>query len=289
MPRVTWDSLGTRTFHTGVDRGMLYTDPSVAVPWPGLVSVTEAPVGGDAQPFYLDGRKVSNRPSGESFGATIEAMSAPQEFASCAGKLRLSPGLYAGDQPKPKFDFSYRTLIGNDVQGAQFGYKLHLVFGATAQVTDVTRGTINAGSAAATRSWNISTVPLTPKGYRPTSHFIFDSRYTNVFTRTRLENMLYGDSNSDPHMPTLVEIQNLLAGTFDVTWWDLSGGQDFPDVANAGDMGVDFTSDVMYGDDVPDSDAYWWDLTGDLPFPAEARPGDWGYDTITGQVWRNIG
>jgi hypothetical protein len=266
---------------------MIYVTNSVAAVWSGLLSITENPVGGDAAPIYYEGRKVRNPHANEVYQGTVEALYPPAEFAPCAGKLQLSPGLYAANQPKAWFNFSYRTMIGNDLSGAA-NYKLHLVYNCTVQSVDFTYTTINAAMAATPHSWNIFTVPLAPTGYRPTAHFVLDSRYVSAFSLARLESMLYGDDNSDPHMPTLNEVISVLTGVFDVTWWNLTGLDDFPEIANVGDMGVDFSDDTMYADQLPDNDAYWWDITGG-DFPAQARIGDWGIDTSTGQVWQNLG
>lgn len=287
MVRVTWDDPGTREWHSGVDRGMVYPNNTTVGVWSGLASIQENPSGGDAAPIYFEGRKVRNPHANELFQGVVEALYPPAEFAPCAGKLQLSPGLYAANQPKAWFHFSYRTLIGNDLSGAS-DYKLHLVYNCTVQNTDFTHTTVNASVTGVTHSWNIFTVPANPTGYAPTAHFILDSRYVSDFSLARIESMLYGDDNSDPHMPTVDEILSVLTGVFDVTWWDLSGLDDFPLSANVGDMGVDFTDDEMYADQLPDDNAYWWDITGG-DFPAEARPGDWGIDTTTGEVWQNTG
>lgn len=286
MVRVTWDEPGTREWHSGVDRGMIYVRNTIAAVWSGLVSVQENPVGGDAVPIYLDGRKVRNPHANEFFQGTIDSLYPPAEFAPCVGKKELSPGLYASNQPKDWFNFSYRTLIGNDLSVPE--YKLHLVYNCTVQKADFTHTTTTASATVTTHSWNIFTVPTTPAGYKPTAHFILDSRYVSDFSLARIEAMLYGDDNSDPHMPTVSEVISVLTGVFDVTWWDLTGLSDFPLEANVGDMGVDFSDDEMYADQLPDDNAYWWDIT-DGNFPAEARFGDWGIDISTGQVWRNTG
>jgi hypothetical protein len=266
---------------------MFYVRNLLAGVWPGLVSLTENPAGGDAAPIYLDGRKLRNPHGKEVFGGTIETVYPPAGFWSCIGNRQLSPGLYAANQPKDWFHFSYRTRIGNDLD-PNADYKLHLVYNCMVQSADFTHTTINASATTATHSYNFSTVPVTPAGYRPTAHFILDSRYVSDFSLARIESMLYGDDNSDPHMPTVDEVISVLTGVFDVTWWDLTGLTDFPQEANVGDMGVDFSDDEMYADQLIDANAYWWDITnGD--FPPEARFGDWGIDTSTGQVWRNLG
>lgn len=287
MARIVWDDAGTRLYQVGVDRGMLYMDPGVAVSWSGLVSMTESPSGGDAQLFYLDGIAVLNSPLGETFAGSLEAFSAPPEFAPCAGRGRLSVGLYAGEQPKAPFGFSYRTLIGDDIAGTSFGYKIHLVYNAMAQVTDFQHNTDAATASVKTQSWGLTATPEALVGYRPTSHFIFDTTTVDPAAIARLEDILYGDVDNDPRMPTAEEVVALLTNQTFGVWFDLSGGADFPVEANPGDVGVDFADDEMYADRVADPDSFWWDLTGGAAFPDDAKSGDWGYDTDTGEVWRN--
>jgi hypothetical protein len=289
MVRVTWDDQGTRTFHTGIDRGMLYyTDGTKFAVWSGLASVTDSSQGGSATPVFVDARKIRNTISNEIFQGAIEAFYPPPEFAPCAGQVQVSPGLYAPNQPKIPFHFSYRTLVGDDEAGSFANYKLHLLYNVMAQNTDYTRTTINASGGGITHSWNIFTVPVFPKSYRPTAHFVFDTRYVQSFAMLTIENLLYGDASSDPRMPSLDEVLSLLTGFFDVKWWNLTGLTDFPFSAEVGDMGVDFSDDEMYGDGIINTGAYWWDITnGD--FPPEARIGDWGIDSSTGQVWQFTG
>jgi hypothetical protein len=249
--------------------------------------MTENPSGGDAQLYYLDGTAILNTPLGEDFAGAIEAFAAPAEFAPCAGRARLSNGLYAGEQPKTSFSFSYRTLVGNDVAGTSFGYKVHLVYNAVAQVTDFQHSTDAATASVKTRSWSVTTTPVAPVGYRPTAHFIFDSTKVDPAALARLEDILYGDADNDPRMPTADEVVGLLTQQTFGVWYDLTGGQNFPVQARPGDVGVDFDDDEMYAEVVADPDSFWWDLTGGLEFPDEANVGDWGFDSVTGEVWRN--
>lgn len=211
MSRVTWGNVGQRLFHAGVDRGMLYIGSYVAVPWTGLVSVSEAATGGDPQPYYLDGQKILNIAAAEEFEATITAFSSPLEFASCAGRMQVSPGLYATDQPKQTFGFSYRTLIGNDVMGTAFAYKVHVVYNALAQISDFSHGTLDESPSADSYSWVIDTVPVTVDGYRPTAHIVIDSRLNSSDILLQVENILYGDDDDDPRFPSAQELVTLLA------------------------------------------------------------------------------
>lgn len=211
MTRVTWDAATTRLYQTGIDRGMLYagTDIPVFAVWNGLVGVTESPEGGDPQEFFLDGRKILSTPSGQDYKATIEAFSSPIEFAPCAGLARISTGLFAVDQPKQPFGFSYRTMIGNDVAGLNFGYRIHLVYNAMAQVSSFAAVSIGATSEAKTHSWDVTACPITVPSRRPAAHFIFDTRFISKTAVTRIEEILYGDDDNDPRLLTASEIVSM--------------------------------------------------------------------------------
>jgi hypothetical protein len=283
MPTITWNGVGERVYHTGVDRGVLYPTDNPGVPWNGLVNVTAKPVYGNPQPFYLDGQKIQNIPGNEDFSATIEAFAAPLEFAPCAGRLHMSTGLFAGDQPKQTFGFTYRTLIGNDVNGVSFAYQIHIVYGATAQLSNFTHATNDDSPQASAYSWTITTVPINITDYRSSAHIIFDSRFNDEATMSAVENILYGSDSADPRLLTAEEILSPLG---DISWWDLTGLSDFPDGAIVGDAGVDFDTADLYVDTELIPFAYWWDLTGGADFPPDAAIGDWGFDTVTGDVFK---
>ena len=210
MARAVWNDVGARLYHIGVDRGMLYTSLS-SVPWSGLVSVTESPSGGDVTPYYLDGQKILNIAAGEDFNCSIQTFAAPVEFAPCAGWLVLSPALYATDQPKETFGFSYRTIVGNDQSGSDFAYRVHLVYNALAQTSDFSHETITESVSPKTHSWNITTSPVTIPGYRPTAHFVFDTRKNSADVMTALEDILYGNDTTGPRLPATSELVALLA------------------------------------------------------------------------------
>ena len=289
MTRATWDDAGQRLFFAGVDHGMLYTGDKIplAVPWSGLASITEASAGSDPSPYYLDGRKILNLATGENFAGTIEAFSSPDEFAPCAGRSRLSTGLFASDQPRQTFGFSYRTLVGNDTVSTAFGYKVHIVFNATAQVANFTHATIAGDPTPKTNSWAFTTYPISVLGYKPTAHFIFDTRVVDPHIMANLEDVLYGSDTDDPRLPSIDELLMFLANLPPAKWFDLSGGADFPGDSVNGDMGVDFDTGSLYANTVENNTAFWWDLTGLTDFPVEegAISGDWGIDTID---WRRL-
>ena len=210
MTRVVWDDTGQRRYRTGVDRGMLYTTDA-AVAWNGLASVTEAPVASDPTAVYLDGQKILNLPEGEDFTATISTYSAPIEFASCAGRGLLQAGMYATDQPKETFWFSYRTLNGDDVSLLGTTYRLHVVANALATIGDFAHTTMSDKAAATLQSISITTTPVVISGRRPTAHFVFDTRLASSDHIHAIEAILYGDQDgNDPRIPTTTELSALL-------------------------------------------------------------------------------
>jgi hypothetical protein len=288
MTRATWDDAGLRLFHTGVDHGMLYTGDLIplAVPWSGLASVTEASVGSDPSPYYLDGQKILNLPTGENFAGTIEAFSSPDEFAPCAGRGRLSIGLFATDQPRQKFGFSYRTLVGNDLKGTAFAYKIHIVYNATAQVSNFVHTTLTNDPSPKTSTWAFTTVPEVIPGFKPTSHVVFDTRHVDQYIIAKLEDILYGNADADPRLPTADELLGFLITPPGTAWWDVTSLSDFPGGAVTGDSGIDFTTADLYADVAANNTAYLWDLTGGADFPAEAVVGDWGLDQQTGDIYQ---
>jgi hypothetical protein len=208
--RLAWDKVGERFYETGVDRGVLYLDNgSSAVVWNGLVTVSEESSGGVSEHHY-DGVKYLDIAANEDFQATVEAFSAPQEFAACDGSKLLAPGLFASQQPRQTFGFSYRTLLGNDVQDIKYGYKLHLVYGVTAISAAKSNSTITQTPSPERRQWTFYTVP--PQSgwcYRPTAHFVLDSTEVNPAQLEALESILYGSEGSGPRMPDVPELMEL--------------------------------------------------------------------------------
>lgn len=213
MARAQWDVSGNRLYELGVDRGMLYVDDNVAVPWNGLASVTESPSGADPQPYYIDGQKYLLVSASEDFAATIEAFYSPEEFAACLGAVQLSPGLYVTGQSRKSFGFSYRTLIGNDVSGTSYGYKIHLVYGASPKSSAFSHATITASPSLKTYSWSLVTTPPIVQGYKPTSHFVIDTRFNDSSIVTAVENVIYGSDSADPSLPTAQELIALITSS----------------------------------------------------------------------------
>lgn len=217
MPPLTWDQVGERLYETGVDRGVLYIPDETGVynsgfAWNGLTTVTESPAGAEATPTYADNIKYLNLISVETFGATVEAYTYPDEFAQCDGTIMPNPGVAVGQQPRKTFGLSYRTRRGNDVDGTDHGYKLHLVYGCTAAPSEKAYASINDSPEAITFSWVVSTIPVPVTDLKPTSLIVIDSTVVDAADLTALEALLYGASTTAAALPTPDAVIALFAG-----------------------------------------------------------------------------
>lgn len=219
MSKIVWDQTGDRFYETGVDHGVLYvqsngTYPS-GVPWNGLTAVTESPSGAEASAFYADNIKYLNLMSAEEFGATIEAYTYPDEFEACDGSAELAEGVKIGQQKRSAFGLCYRTKIGNDTDGDDKGYKLHLIYGAMASPSERNYQTVNDSPEPITFSWEVTTTPVAVTGKRPTACLTIDSRTADAAKLAALEEILYGKdaggsgSAAEPRLPLPDEIATM--------------------------------------------------------------------------------
>jgi hypothetical protein len=206
VPRLSWDVPGERLFETGIDRGVLYVSGHPGVAWNGLTSVSEAPTGGDTKSYYIDGVKYLNVATMEDFEATLNAFTYPDEFEECEGTEEAFHGLLITHQGRKPFGLSYRSLIGNDIEGTEHGYKLHLVYNALAEPSQLQRQTTDNTPNPANFSWKITTLPPSIVGYRRSSHFIVDTRRVDPLALAALENILYGSDALTPRLPLPAEI-----------------------------------------------------------------------------------
>lgn len=208
MTRIAWGTAGERYFEAGADQGVLYVN-GVGVPWNGLTGVSEDPDGGDPQPYYVDGYKYLNLAAAEEFKATINAFSSPSEFGQCDGTVAIHNGLFATQQPRKSFDMSYRTKVGNDISGIDHGYKIHLVYNALAAPSTRENNTTGDKTDPLGLSWGITTTPPRMDGMRPTAHLVIDSRVTPPNLMSAIEDILYGNDDADPRLPTQDELITL--------------------------------------------------------------------------------
>jgi hypothetical protein len=213
MSKLVWDQTGERYYETGVSKGVLYPQVAGAYPkgvvWNGLTAVTESPSGAEATPLYADDIKYLNLMSAEEFGATIEAYTYPDEFAACDGSASLAEGVFIGQQKRQAFGMCYRTVLGNDVDGNDKGYKLHIIYGALASPSEKAYATINDSPEAITFSWEVTTTPVAVKDHKPTASITIDSTKVDAAKLAELEAKLYGSESEEATLPLPDEIAEL--------------------------------------------------------------------------------
>lgn len=219
MAKLKWDQTGDRLYETGVKNGVLYVQDNkgeypLGVAWNGLTAVTESPSGAEATPLYADDIKYLNLISTEEFGATIEAYTYPDEFAACDGSASLAEGVSIGQQSRKTFGLCYKTTIGNDVAGNDYGYKLHIIYGAMAAPSEKAYATINDSPEAITFSWEVTTTPVSVTGFKPTAHIEIDSTKADATKLAALEAVLYGSdgegAGTDAKLPLPDEIATMM-------------------------------------------------------------------------------
>ena len=218
MSKIVWDQTGERLYETGVKQGVLYVQASggtypKGVAWNGLTTVTESPSGAEATPLYADDIKYLNLMSAEELSGTIEAYTYPDEFAECDGSAALAAGVMIGQQKRSTFGLCYNTTIGNDTEGNDHGYKLHIIYGAQAKPSERAYASINDSPEAITFSWEITTTPVNVTGAKPTASLVIDSTKADPSKLAALEDILYGKDGepaNEPRLPLPDEIKTLM-------------------------------------------------------------------------------
>ena len=212
--KLSWDKSGERFYETGVKNGVLYVQNAGAYPkgvaWNGLTSVTESPSGAEATPLYADDIKYLELTSEEEFGGTIEAYTYPDEFAECDGSAELATGVKISQQKRKAFGLVYKTTLGNDEEGNDHGYKLHLVYGCKAAPSEKAYATINDSPEAITFSWEFTTTPVAVTGHKPTAHIEIDSTKADPTCLAALEAKLFGTETDEPQLPLPDEVKTLM-------------------------------------------------------------------------------
>ena len=223
--KLVWDKTGEHYYETGVKQGVLYPQSSTGtypkgVAWNGLTAVTESPSGAEATALYADDIKYLNLLSVEEFGATVEAYTYPDEFAECDGSGSLATGVTIGQQKRKAFGLCYKTTLGNDVDGNDYGYKLHIIYGAMAAPSEKAYAAINDSPEAITFSWELTTTPVSVANFKPTASLVIDSTKADKTKLAELEEILYGKDGTgddkqtgavDPRLPLPDELAELMA------------------------------------------------------------------------------
>lgn len=204
MSKIVWDKQGEHIYETGVSHGVLYVmgddgEYGKGVAWNGLTSVSQSPEGAEANPLYADNIKYLNLISAEDFKATVEAYTYPDEFEVCDGSEALATGVLISQQDRKTFALSYQTKVGNDLNPSA-GYKIHIIYGATAAPSERAYETVNDSPDAITFSWELSTVPVEVTGFKPTAHLVIDSTKIAAEKLALIEAKLYGDTSSEPEV-----------------------------------------------------------------------------------------
>lgn len=212
--QLVWDKVGERFYETGVKKGVLYPQESgeypLGVAWNGLTAVTESPSGAEPTPLYADDIKYLNLMSVEELGGSIEAYIYPDEFAECDGSAELVKGVSIGQQTRKAFGLCYRTVLGNDTDNNDYGYKLHIIYGCLASPSEKAYSTINNSPEPITLSWEFTTTPVEVAGAKPTASITIDSTKADPTKLAALEKILYGDESTDPRLPLPDEIKTLM-------------------------------------------------------------------------------
>lgn len=214
MAKLTWDGPGERFYESGVDKGVLYVD-YVGVAWNGLISVDQSPTGGEAKPTYIDGFKAFQRSSPEEFEATITAFQSPPEFDQFLGRKAIQNGLFAGEQPRKMFGFSWRVRVGNDVS-EELGYKIHIVYNAMAAPSERSNQTISNEVSPVELSWKITSMPDSvdwspTEAIKPTPHFVVDTRLVPEPLLTDFLDIIYGSDTEVPYIPYATDLIAMFA------------------------------------------------------------------------------
>lgn len=215
MSKLKWDQIGERLYETGVDKVVLFPMESTGqygtgVAWNGISAVNESPSGAEPTALYANNGKYLSLISNEDFAATIEAFTYPDEFEECDGSKEIAPGVVIGQQKRKVFGLAYRTLLGNDVDGNDHGYKLHLVYGCLAAPSENNHSTVNDSPEAGTMSWSVSTTPVEVADAKPTATVTIDSTKADKTKLKKLEDMLYGTEQAESKLPLPAEVITLM-------------------------------------------------------------------------------
>lgn len=285
---IAWNEIGEKIYEGGLDRGVFYPKTGPGVPWNGLRAVDEADSAGAAKSYFIDGQKYYQEVSPGDFQATITAYTYPPEMDPYIGNGQISGGVLVDNQRQKSFGMSYRTMIGNDVFGADFGYKLNLVYNALATPSSKSFSSLGEKLEPTDLAWDITTTPVKIPGFRPSAHLTFDSRYVSNFAMLVIERILYGYFE-DPRLPGPEELDILPLRQRQIIIAGYPDPSLLPPYAREGDVVFSQSDSGVYsiGEPSPDVRPVFVLSTADPEqLPASAMPGDIVYVESSGGLFR---
>lgn len=288
MAKLIWDEVAQRSYESGIEHGVLYRDNQPGVVWNGLVSINEKFSGEGATRYYFDGVQYLLMPNPTEFSLGIKAFQYPQEFNECDGSSVVSQGVFVNQQPNKSFGLSYITILGNDIDNLNHGYKIHLIYNALVQPSDKTYATVQTDADIMTFSWDVITTPILVSGYKPTAHLIFDSNKADAYTLNLLENILYGNVNA-PRLPLPDEILSMPWDQRFIIVVPTPDVQYLPANAKDGDLVFAISDEKVYSVSTPATlkSRSVFVISGNNPnlLPINAYPGDIAYDQSSGTLY----
>lgn len=218
MSMLEWADTGEKLYETGVEKVVLFPQMAggvygAGVAWSGVTNVSEKPTGAEATAIYADNGKYLNLISNEDLEGSIEAYMYPNEWKECDGSAEIAPGVYISQQSRKGFGLCFRSKIGNDTDGVDHGYKLHIIYGANAAPTEMAYNTINESVEPSAMSWEFKTTPVNVDGCKPTARIVIESTKADSAKLKDLESILYGSDDKESRLPLPDEIASLMATT----------------------------------------------------------------------------
>ena len=215
MAKLVFDELGKRFYETGVSNAVLFVQADngtypTGVAWNGITAANESPSGAESNDQYADNIKYLSLTGAEKFEGTIEAFSSPKEFDECDGMATIAKGVTAHQQNRKSFGFAFKSILGNDVKGNEYGYKLHLWYGCKAAPSERSHATVNDSPEPQNPSWSITSTPVPIPGHKPASVLTITSTEVDAAKLAKIEEAIYGSNIANSHLPTPQEIIAML-------------------------------------------------------------------------------
>jgi len=220
VTKIEWDQSSDKIYQVGLDRGTLYLDDDLVVPWNGLVSVEQDGAGTTTEPIFFDGKKYGDLQEKGTLEVEIKALTYPEEFAPYNGVLEAENGLNINNQPRKPFSMSFRTLVGDGLSDTDLGYRIHILYNLTATLDTINNKTIGDNFEPMEFSWAATTKEEVVPGYIPTAYVVADTRFMEPGSLLWIEYILWGAESVSPYLPDLESLIEILDNSFVVSFTD---------------------------------------------------------------------